>query len=101
MNSENETRFALQAQYYSAQFSSRLRSLRAQKGWSLRALADKIAMSPSLINRLERGRANPELTTLIRLQHAFGLCSLEELFGDLPTQRIADEVEGEIGTSAS
>lgn len=91
--------FELELQYYSAHFSERLKTLRKKKGWSTRRLADAMGMSPSLVTKLERGRANPELATLLRLQRAFGLCSIEELLGDLPSaeliQRAESSQEGE------
>ncbi len=56
----------------------RLRQLRAQRGWSLDALARSSGVSRSMLSQIERGRANPTLAVAFRVARAFGM-SLGEL----------------------
>jgi transcriptional regulator with XRE-family HTH domain len=60
------------------QLCQRLRELRAQRDWSLDALARVSGVSRSMLSQIERGRANPTLAVAHRIARAFGL-SLAEL----------------------
>lgn len=72
----------------------RLRALREQKGLSLRELASRTSLSASRLQQLERDpAANPSLRTLLALQNAYGLDSIEALLGPLPSSVLAREVE--------
>ena len=51
----------------------RLRERRKQRGASLRELADKIGVSPSLISQIERDKVNPSVSTLWALVTELGL----------------------------
>ena len=51
---------------------------RHELGWSLRDLADRLGCSPSLISQIERGRANPSVSTLYSIVQALDV-SLDEL----------------------
>jgi transcriptional regulator with XRE-family HTH domain len=51
----------------------RLRAQRKQRGASLRELADKIGVSPSLISQIERDKVNPSVSTLWALVTELGL----------------------------
>ena len=55
-----------------------LRVRRHELGWSLRDLADRLGCSPSLISQIERGRANPSVSTLYSIVQALDI-SLDEL----------------------
>ena len=66
-----------------------LRTRRHELGWSLRDLADRLGCSPSLISQIERGRANPSVSTLYSIVQALDV-SLDEL---LFTERRATTAE--------
>ena len=55
-----------------------LRVRRHELGWSLRDLADRLGCSPSLISQIERGRANPSVSTLYSMVQELDV-SLDEL----------------------
>jgi len=48
----------------------RLRTLREQQGWSLRALAERCGLSINAISRIERGENSPTVSSLQRLADA-------------------------------
>lgn len=50
-----------------AEMGTRLRNARRAHGLSLRALADRLNISPSLISQVETGRAKPSVNTLYAL----------------------------------
>ena len=56
----------------------RLREARQARGLSLRALADRLGVSPSLISQVETGRARPSVSTLYAIATTLGI-SLDEL----------------------
>ncbi|KAA1380705.1 helix-turn-helix domain-containing protein [Aeromicrobium fastidiosum] len=60
---------------------TRLRELRTAQGLTLRALAEEIDVSPTLISQVERGVAEPSLKTLRSLATFFGT-SVSTLFDD-------------------
>jgi transcriptional regulator with XRE-family HTH domain len=62
----------------SNQFARRLKQLRAERGWSLDALANASDVSRSMLSQVERGQANPTLAVAFRIARAFGM-SLGEL----------------------
>src|SRR4029079_6922851 len=51
-------------------------------GLSLRELADRLGVSPSLISQIERGRANPSVSTLYQLVGELDVSLDELLFND-------------------
>jgi transcriptional regulator with XRE-family HTH domain len=57
---------------------SRVKHLRASRGWSLEALANASGVSRSMLSQIEREQANPTLAVTLRIARAFGL-SLGEL----------------------
>ena len=69
------------------EIGDRLRERRHELGWSLRELADRLGVSPSLISQIERGRANPSVSTLYSIVQALDV-SLDELFA------VLEEAEG-------
>jgi transcriptional regulator with XRE-family HTH domain len=60
-----------------------LRKHRQEAGMSLRALARKVGVSPSLISQIEHGKATPSVATLYAIVSELGV-SLDELFFDQP-----------------
>jgi DNA-binding XRE family transcriptional regulator len=59
---------------------SRMRQLRATKGWTQRATADRIGIGAAVVRRLENGSANPSLAILVSVARAFGI-PLKHLLG--------------------
>ncbi|MDA8297073.1 MAG: cupin domain-containing protein [Actinomycetota bacterium] len=58
----------------------RLRDERVARGIGVRELARLVDCSASLISQIERGRANPSVSTLYAISNALGI-SLDALFG--------------------
>ena len=56
----------------------RLRAARTARGLSLRALAERLGVSPSLISQVETGRARPSVSTLYAIANELDV-SLDEL----------------------
>lgn len=56
-----------------ATVSQRVRDLRRQRGLSLRAVAAKAQISPSLLSGIERGKASPSLVSLVAIADALGV----------------------------
>ena len=76
------------------EIGEQLRARRHALGLSLRTLADRLGVSPSLISQIERGRANPSVSTLYAIVAELDI-SLDEL---LFTERraIANSAAGPI-----
>src|SRR5215470_11718157 len=51
----------------------RVKHLRANRGWSLDALAHASGVSRSMLSQIEREAANPTLAVTLRIARAFGL----------------------------
>ena len=60
---------------------TRLRTRREQMGISVRGLADRIGVSPSLVSQIETGKVNPSVGTLVAITTELEL-SLDVLFAD-------------------
>ena len=60
----------------------RLRARRRARGLSLRALAEKLGVSPSLISQIERGKARPSVSTLFAIVTELDASLDELLFND-------------------
>jgi transcriptional regulator with XRE-family HTH domain len=68
-----------------------VKTLRAERGWSLDQLAARSGVSKGVLVALEQGRSNPNLATLARLSDAFGVpVTLLVDVSDEPAVRIAD-----------
>jgi transcriptional regulator with XRE-family HTH domain/mannose-6-phosphate isomerase-like protein (cupin superfamily) len=65
-----------------AEIGGRLRAVRAAQGLSLRALADRLGVSPSLISQVETGRAKPSVSTLYAITSELGISLDSLLFND-------------------
>jgi len=61
--------------------NNRLKELRAQRGWSQQALADKLEVSRQSVNAIETGKYDPSLPLAFRMARIFGL-RIEEIFED-------------------
>jgi transcriptional regulator with XRE-family HTH domain len=61
----------------------RLRDARERQGMSLRALAQAVGVSPSLISQVETGKTQPSVSTLYALVGQLGI-SLDDLMGHEP-----------------
>jgi transcriptional regulator with XRE-family HTH domain len=60
---------------------SRLRQERSRQGLTVRELARRIEVSPSLISQIERDLVNPSVATLYAIVSQLGL-SMNDVFGD-------------------
>ena len=58
---------------------SRLRVLRAERGWSQQELADRLGVSRQTVNAIETGRYNPTLPLAFRIARTFGAL-VEDVF---------------------
>ena len=65
-----------------AEIGDRLRVARAARGLSLRGLADRLGVSPSLISQVERGLARPSVNTLYAMARELEVSLDELLFVD-------------------
>jgi transcriptional regulator with XRE-family HTH domain len=72
----------------------RLRRLRIQRDLSQDDVARHALVSQPTWSRVEEGVGDPRVSELLRVQHLFGLESLEALFGPSPTQRLLSEWAG-------
>jgi transcriptional regulator with XRE-family HTH domain len=75
---------------------ARLRSRREEKGISIRTLARRIGVSPSLVSQIETGKVNPSVGTLVAITTELEL-SLDELFADPPSENSAAGETGSLG----
>lgn len=64
------------------EIGERLRARRHELGLSLRTLADRLGVSISLISQIERGRANPSVSTLYAIVAELDVSLDELLFND-------------------
>lgn len=61
--------------------NNRMKYLRAERGWSQAALADKLEVSRQSVNAIETGKYDPSLPLAFRIARIFGL-RIEEIFED-------------------
>jgi transcriptional regulator with XRE-family HTH domain len=74
------------------ELGDRIRARRAALGMSVRELARRLAVSPSLISQIERGKATPSVATLYAITTELRL-SLDELFAEArPAEREGEPV---------
>jgi len=64
-----------------AKVGSRLREERERRGISLRELARRVGVSPSLVSQIELDRVNPSVSTLYALVTDLGM-TMGDVFGD-------------------
>ncbi len=65
-----------------AELGNRLREARTSQGLSLRSLAERLGVSPSLLSQVETGRAKPSVSTLSAIVNELGVSLDEMLFLD-------------------
>jgi transcriptional regulator with XRE-family HTH domain len=72
----------------------RLRAERARLGISLRELARRVGVSPSLVSQIELDRVNPSVSTLYALVTELGM-TMSDVFGDSrPEERVVRRLHG-------
>jgi transcriptional regulator with XRE-family HTH domain len=79
----------------------RLREARHARNLSLRTLAERLGVSPSLISQIETGRANPSVSTLYAIAAELDVSLDELLFSDrvpVPPSPVAAPPEASPGT---
>lgn len=60
---------------------NQLKDLRAEKGWSQAALAERLDVSRQTVISIENGRYDPSLPLAFKIARAFGR-PIEEIFDD-------------------
>jgi transcriptional regulator with XRE-family HTH domain len=76
-----------------SKIGGRLREEREKRGVSLRELARRVGVSPSLVSQIELDRVNPSVSTLYALVTELGM-TMGEVFGDEPAEPIAPSRDG-------
>lgn len=59
--------------------NNRLKTLRAERGWSQQVLAEKLEISRQSVNAIETGRYDPSLPLAFKIARAFRK-SIEQIF---------------------
>jgi transcriptional regulator with XRE-family HTH domain len=72
---------ALAREFEPSRIGGKLREEREKRGVSLRELARRVGVSPSLVSQIERDRVNPSVSTLYSLVTELGM-TMSEVFGD-------------------
>jgi transcriptional regulator with XRE-family HTH domain len=62
--------------------------LRVEKGWTFNDLSRETGMNGTYLKEIEGGQRDVGLDRLLVLARTFGLVSLEQLFGALPTESL-------------
>jgi transcriptional regulator with XRE-family HTH domain len=74
---------ATERSFEPSKVGSRLRRERERRGMSLRELARRVGVSPSLVSQIELDRVNPSVSTLYALVSELGM-TMSDVFGDGP-----------------
>jgi transcriptional regulator with XRE-family HTH domain len=78
-----------------SKIGGRLREERERRGISLRELARRVGVSPSLVSQIELDRVNPSVSTLYLLVTALGM-TMSDVFGDAePAERVVRAEPGD------
>jgi transcriptional regulator with XRE-family HTH domain len=78
-----------------AKVGSRLRTERERLGISLRELARRVGVSPSLVSQIELDRVNPSVSTLYALVTELGM-TMSDVFGDSRSgERVVRQRDGD------
>ena len=73
--------------FEASKVGGRLRAERERLGISLRELARRVGVSPSLVSQIELDRVNPSVSTLYALVTELGM-TMSDVFGERPEQRM-------------
>jgi transcriptional regulator with XRE-family HTH domain len=77
--------------FEASRVGGRLREERERRGISLRELARRVGVSPSLVSQIELDRVNPSVSTLYALVTELGM-TMSDVFGDLrPGERVVQQ----------
>ncbi|WP_456447658.1 helix-turn-helix transcriptional regulator [Oceanithermus sp.] len=71
---------------------NRLPVLRAERGWSQAALAERLGVSRQTVNAIEKGRYDPSLPLAFKIAAVFGL-AIEDVFDFEPEESEAVHAE--------
>src|SRR4051812_23970524 len=69
-------------------FAGRVGGLRVARQWTRQQLASRSDIHRSIITGIEAGHKDPQLSTLLKLVDVFELCSLDQLFGSMPSESL-------------
>ena len=83
------------------EMGERLREARRARSLSLRTLAERLGVSPSLISQIETGRANPSVSTLYAIAAELDVSLDELLFNDRRPPEPAAPARTEMATSGT
>ena len=83
------------------EMGERLREARRGRNLSLRVLADRLGVSPSLISQIETGRANPSVSTLYAIAAELDVSLDELLFNDRRLPEPSSSVPAPAGATAT
>jgi transcriptional regulator with XRE-family HTH domain len=83
------------------EIGERLRTARLSRGLSLRGLAERLRVSPSLISQVETGRARPSVKTLYALARELDVSLDELLFVDAPPSAAASAPDAALARGAN
>lgn len=79
--------------FEASRIGTRLRGQRERLGISLRELARRVGVSPSLVSQIELDRVNPSVSTLYSLVTALGM-TMSDVFGDPPAREPVSQLRG-------
>jgi transcriptional regulator with XRE-family HTH domain len=65
-----------------AAIGSRIRDLRSEKSMTLKQLAERTGVSPSMLSLVERGKTSPSIGTLVAISYALGIHMSDLLVND-------------------
>ena len=83
--------------FEASKVGGRLRREREKRGISLRELARRVGVSPSLVSQIELDRVNPSVSTLYALATELGV-TMGDVFGDSPPEeRVVRPLRGDGG----
>jgi len=70
-----------------AQLGKRLRELRQDREWTIEEASERYGVQTAHVRRIEAGRTNPSLATLLSIADAFSL-DLADLFTERPPAKV-------------
>lgn len=68
------------------QLGRRVREQRHERGWTVEEASERFGIEPAHVRRIEAGRTNPSLATLVSIARALSL-ELSDLVTDPPRRR--------------